>query len=75
MYARIVQPEGTDMLFEFVQFSEHAIEDEPGRFMLCFDKGDKVPYNSGYHVESAKDLAVYIMNDNGKTIDSRAYCK
>ena len=72
MYARIRMPEGTDMLFEIVQFSEHVIEEDPGRFALVFDKGTSSP---GLTIESSKDLAVYIMNDEGKTIDRRLYNK
>ena len=74
MYARIKYPEGTDMLIEIHQFSEHEIENEPGRFSLFFDRKDE-GWGTGMNIESGKGLAVYIMNDNGKTIDKRLYRK
>ena len=74
MYARINYPEGTNMLIEIHQFIEHEIENEPGRYSLFFDRKDML-CGEGMNIESEKDLYVYIMNDNGKTIDSRVYCK
>lgn len=73
MIARIVRGRGTDggtdMTFPVESFIEHAIEDEPGRFSLIFERQDK----TDYQIESCKDLFVYLMNENGKTIDRRIY--
>lgn len=74
MYARINYSNGTNILFEIKQFFEHELENEPGRYELFFDRKDK-GWETGMNIESEKDLYVYIMNDNGKTIDSRIYCK
>lgn len=72
MYARINYPNGTNILFEIKQFFEHELEN--GRYELFFERKD-VEWGTGMEIESEEGLYVYIMNDNGKTIDSRAYCK
>jgi len=71
MIARIRIPDGTDMMFEFYHFIEHKIENEPLRFQLHFAREGK----TDYEIQSMKDLEVYLMNDEGKTIDRRMYRK
>ena len=72
MIARIVTGYGTEWTFPCERFTQHEIEDEPGRFALVFDRPDKL---MDVQVESHKDLFVYLMNENGKTIDRRIYRK
>jgi len=71
MIARIVTNYGTEWTFPCEGMTQHEIEDEPGRFSLVFERPDKIDF----HVKSHKDLFVYLMNNNGKTVDRRIYRK
>lgn len=71
MIARVVTGHGTDKTFPCEMLTEHEIDDDPGRFALVFER----PGKNDFHIESHKDLFVYLMNDNGKTVDRRIYRK
>ena len=62
---------GTDKTFPIDEFIEHEIEAEPGRYMLVFCR----PGKSAWSKDSCKDLRIYFMNNEGKTIDRREYRK
>ena len=74
MFVRVLHPEGTDMLFDCGSqgsIVEHEVEVEPGRFMIVIDRGSGIEYQ----VKSQKDLKIYVMNNDGKTIDRKFYRK
>ena len=71
MYVKVLHPEGTEMLFDCGkgEVIEHAVEAEPGRFMIVVVKENGIEYQ----VKSKKDLRIYVMNDRGKTVDRKFY--
>ncbi len=71
MIARIVTNHGTEWTFPCECFTQHTIEDDPERFSLVFER----PGKTDFHIETHKDLFVYLMNDQGKTVDRRIYQK
>jgi len=74
MFVKVRHPEGTEMLFDCGAqgvVTEHACEDEPGRFVIVIERSKGVEYQ----IKSKKDLCIYVMNDNGKTIDRKFYRK
>lgn len=73
MLVKILHPEGTEKLLDcgMGDIIEHEVEDEPGRFVIVIVKENGVEYQ----VKSKKDLRIYVMNDNGKTIDRKFYRK
>lgn len=68
---KIIANFGTEWEFPCDGIIQHEIEDEPGRFSLVFER----PNRPDFHIESHKDLRVYIMNNEGKTINRRFYQK
>ena len=66
---RIIAPYGTEWEFPYDMFIQHSIEEEPGRFSLVFERPNKPDFN----IQTEKDLRVYFMNNEGKTINRRFY--
>ena len=71
MFVKVLHPEGTERLLDCGRgdIIEHAVEAEPGRFLIVIVREDGVEYQ----VKSVKDLKIYAMNDSGKTVDRKFY--